>query len=45
MTTHTVIGLPWVRVSEIIKISKIIYIVGEAKIITPLIKSDVEVLV
>ena len=38
-------GLPWVRVSEIINISKIIIIVGEAKVITPLLKSDVEVLV
>ena len=38
-------GLPWVRVSEIINISKIIIIVGEAKVITPSIDSDVEVLV
>ena len=45
MTTHTLKGLPWVRVSEIINISNIIIIVGEAKVITPLIESDDEVLV
>ena len=42
MTTHTVKELPWVRASEIINISKIIIIVGEAKMIEPLLKSDVE---
>ena len=45
MNAHTKEGLPWVRVSEIINISQIIIIVGEAKVVTPLNKSDVEVLV
>ena len=35
--------MPRVRVSEIINISKIIIIVGEAKVITPLTEGDVEI--
>ena len=42
---HLVEGLPWVRVSVIIIIGDAIIIVGQAKVITPLLKSDVEVLV
>ena len=45
MMTHPKKGLPRVRVSEIINISNIIIIVGEAKVVTPLSKSDVKVLV
>ena len=45
MMTHLVKGLHWVRVSEIINISNIIIIVLEAKVVTPLNKSDVKVLV
>ena len=45
MTTHTVEGLPWVRVSKIINIMDVIMVVGEAKPSTPLIESDVEILV
>ena len=45
MVTHPIKGLPWVRVSEIINISIINIIVGEAKVVTPLDKSDVKILV
>jgi hypothetical protein len=45
MVTHPMKGLPWVRVSEIINISNINIIVGETKVVKPLSKSDVKVLV
>ena len=45
MVTHLIKGLPRVRFKKIIDIANVIVVVGEAKIITPLIKSDFEVLV
>ena len=45
MATHLVEGLPWVRISKLINIADVSMVVGEAKASTPLIESDVEVLV
>ena len=42
---HLVEGLPWVQVSVIINIGDVIITIGQAKVITPLLKSDVEILV
>ena len=45
MLTHLIEGLPRVQICEFINIADVIMVVGEAKVSTPLIKSNAEVLV